>query len=135
MFRVKLIGALIVALSLVFTYAQPNGMGRNEGVDIRGTITSIRRASSEDKDRFIGTVLVEGDRKANQSLDKANLIIKKETRIFERRDDERRQASFEDLRVGDVVEAKFVEGPTIMIYPLQVAASEIVILNRGRGGK
>lgn len=132
MCSVKLIGALIVTLSLAFTYAQPDVMGGNDRVDIRGTITSIRRASAEDQDRLIGTVFVEGDRKANQNVDKANLIITKETSIFERRDDERGPATFEDLRVGDVIEAKFAEGPTIMIYPPQVAASEIVILRRGK---
>ena len=126
---VRLVGFLIVVLSLAFTYAPASGMESSD-VDIRGTITRIRQASDEDEAKFIGTVLVEGDKKANASLDKANLIVTNETRIFERRGDERRQASFEDLKVGDVVEAQFVEGPTVMMYPLQVAASEIVILQR-----
>ncbi len=129
--KVKLVGFLIVALSLAFTYAPSNGMESSD-VDIRGTITRIRRASAEDEGRSIGTALVEGDKKANASLDKANLIITNETRIFEQRGQERRQAAFEDLKVGDVVEAQFVEGPTVMMYPLQVGASEIVILKQGR---
>ena len=129
--RVKLVGFLIVALSLAFASVPSSGMESSD-VDIRGTITRISRASAEDKGRFIGTVLVEGDKKVNASLDKANLIITNETRIFEQRGDERLRASFEDPKVGDVVEAQFVEGPTVMMYPLQVGASEIVILNRGR---
>ncbi len=120
-----------MALSLAFTYAPSSGVESSD-VDIRGTITRIRRASAEDDGRFIGTVLIEGDKKANASLDKANLIVTNETRIFARRGEERRQAAFEDFKVGDVVEAQFVEGPTVMMYPLQVGASEIVILNRGR---
>ena len=130
MSNIKLVGFLIVALSLAFASAPSSGMVCSD-VDIRGTITRIRRASAEDEGRFIGTVLVEGDKKANASLDKANLIITDETSIFEQRGEERRQAAFEDLKVGDVVEAQFVEGPTVMMYPLQVGASEIVILNRG----
>ena len=129
--RVKSVGFLIVALSLAFASIPSSGMESSD-VDIRGTITRIRRASAEDEGRFIGTVLVEWDKKVNASLDKANLIITNETRIFEQRGDERLRASFEDPKVGDVVEAQFVDGPTIMMYPLQVGASEIVILNRGR---
>ncbi len=129
MSSVKLVGFLIVAQSLAFASVPSRGLG-SSGADIRGTITRIRRASAED--RFIGTVLIEGDKKANASLDKANLIITDETRIFEHRGEERRQAAFEDLKVGDVVEAQFVDGPTVMMYPLQVGASEIVILKRGR---
>ena len=129
--RVKLVGFLIVAHSLAFASVASSGRESSD-VDIRGTITRIRRADAEDESRFIGTVLVEGDKKANASLDKANLIVTNETRIFEQRGEERRQAAFEDLKVGDVVEAQFVEGPTVMMYPLQVGASEIMILKRGR---
>jgi len=129
--KVKLVGFLIVALSLAFASVPSSGMEGSDA-DIRGTITRIRRASAEDESRFIGTVLIEGDKEANAKPDKANLIVTNETRIFARRGEERRQAAFEDLTVGDVVEAQFVEGPTVMMYPLQVGASEIVILNRGR---
>jgi hypothetical protein len=45
------------------------------------------------------------------------------------RGEERVQATFEDLTVGTTVAAQFVEGPTIMIYPLQIAASEILIIH------
>lgn len=62
-------------------------------------------------------------------MDKANLIITGKTRILKAQGDERLQATFEDLKLGETVEARFVEGPTVMMYPLQVAASEIVILN------
>lgn len=131
MSSVKLVGFLIVALSLAFASVPASGM-KSRDVDIRGTITRISRASAEDEDRFIGAILIEGDKKANASLDKANLIITNETRIFEQRGKERRQVAFEDLKVGEVVEAQFVDGPTIMMYPLQVGASEIVILKRER---
>lgn len=131
MSSVKLVGFLIVALSSALASVPSRAMESSD-VDIRGTITRISRASAEDEGRFIGTVLIEGDKKANASLDKANLIITNETRIFEQRDEERRQVAFEDLKVGEVVEAQFVEGPTVLMYPLQVGASEIVILKRGR---
>jgi hypothetical protein len=98
--------------------------------DIRGRITKIRRASAEAKDRFIGTVMVEAEDRTAK-VDKANLIITDKTRILKEQDDKRVQATFEELKVGQLIEAQFVEGPTIMIYPLQVAAAEIAILSAG----
>jgi hypothetical protein len=77
---------------------------------------------------MLGTIMVETEDKTAK-VDKANLIITDKTRILRQEDDKRVQATFEDLKVGQLVEAEFVEGPTIMIYPLQVAAAEIVILN------
>jgi len=131
MVGVKLVGFLVAALSVAFTYAPSSAVSRDD-VDMRGTITRIRRASAEEEGRFIGTIMVERDEKAGEGVDKANLTITAETRIFLRRGGERRRAAFEDLRVGDVVEARFVDGPTVMMYPLQVGASEIIVLNRGR---
>jgi hypothetical protein len=98
-----------------------------DGHNIRGEITKIQRARTEDQARMIGMVMVEADEK-QASVDKANLIVTSKTRIFELRGEERVPATFEDLKVGATVTARFVEGPTIMIYPLQVAASEIVII-------
>jgi|SRR4030095_16316360 hypothetical protein len=98
-----------------------------DGANIRGKITKIQRARTEDQDRMIGMVMIEADEKQS-NVDKANLIVTNKTRIFEMRGEERVPATFEDLKVGATVTARFVEGPTIMIYPLQVAASEIVII-------
>jgi hypothetical protein len=99
-----------------------------DGHNIRGKVTKIQRARTEDQGRMIGMVMVEADEK-QATVDKANLIVTSKTSIFEMRGEERVPATFEDLKVGATVTARFVEGPTIMIYPLQVAASEIVILN------
>lgn len=132
MVGVKLVGVLAAALSVAFTFSTSEAAVSDDDVDMRGTITRIRRPSAEEEGRFIGTVLVEGNMKGGEGVDKANLIITAETRIYVRRGGERRRAAFADLRVGDVVEARFLDGPIIMMYPLQVGASEIVVLNRGR---
>lgn len=100
----------------------------DDRTDIRGRVTQIRRASAEEEERLRGMVMVEADDK-NAKIDKANLIITDKTRILKEQDDKRVPATFEELTIGRLVEAQFVEGPTIMIYPLQVAAEEIVILN------
>jgi hypothetical protein len=99
--------------------------------DIHGKITRIQRASAEGERRIIGTVMVESNER-EAKVDKANLIVTDKTRILRKQDDKHIKAAFEDLEVGQQVEAEFVEGPTIMIYPLQVAAAEIVILNSAK---
>lgn len=126
-----LLTVLLLASSL-FVSATSNA-ARNDP-DICGTITNIHRASGETEDRFVGTVLVEAQEKTSK-VDKANLIITRKTRILREQDGKRVQATFEDLKVGQLVEAQFAEGPTIMIYPLQVVATEIVILNAGDGNR
>ena len=118
--------ALLLWSLLFFMSPAPKAIG--DHADIRGRISEIRRASAENKSRMIGTVLVESEERTAK-VDKANLIITDKTRIFKEQDSKRVQETFEDLKVGQLVEAEFVDGPTIMIYPLQVAAAEIVILN------
>jgi hypothetical protein len=100
----------------------------NSRTDIRGKITNIHR--SEAGQRSIGTILVEAEDK-DAKVDKANLIITEKTRILREKDAKRVEAGFDELKQGQLVEAEFVEGPTIMIYPLRVEAKEIVILNNG----
>jgi hypothetical protein len=113
---------------LCFTEAPANSTP--DSPDIRGTITKIQRAEGGDESRTIGTVLVEANEK-DAKVDKANLIITDETRIRKKQSDKEVEATFEQLKVGDEIEARFVEGPTVMIYPLKVAVSEILIVKSG----
>lgn len=99
-----------------------------DGHNIRGKITKIQPARTEDQRRMIGIVMVDADDQ-EASVDKANLIVTRKTRLFEMRGEERVPAKFEDLKVGVTVAARFEEGPTIMIYPLRVEAAEIVIIH------
>ena len=117
----------LVGLLLLGLLALPpkSKVGTLTKPDIRGKITEIRRAT-ENEERFIGTVLVEADK--NSSVDRANLIVTPKTCIFKQQDGKRVQIGFDELKVGERLEASFVEGPVVMMYPLQVAAAEIVIL-------
>jgi hypothetical protein len=121
-----MLAGILLGFLLVFTYAPLSLTEKHP--DIRGKITQIRRATAQEEGRIIGAVMVEADKK-DAKVDKANLIITGKTRILKEQGEERVEATFEDLRVEETIEARFVEGPTVMIYPLQVAASEIVILN------
>jgi hypothetical protein len=124
----RLLLTVLLSVSLLaWVSAVSNADGSHP--DIRGRVTNIRRAPPEAKDR-IGTVMVESEDKTPKT-DKANLIITDKTRILKEQDDKRVPASFDELKIGQLVEAQFVEGPTIMIYPLQVAAAEVLVLNAG----
>ena len=123
----KTVLIILLLTSVTFCLAANRNTVRTEA-DIRGKITKIRRASGEEKPRILGTVFVEADDKTAK-VDKANLIITERTRIIKKQDDKRVDGTFEDLRIGQLVEAQLVEGPTVMIYPLQAAAAELVILD------
>ena len=125
----KIVLMILLLTSVTFNLAANSNTVHTEA-DIRGKITKIQRASGEKEHRMVGTVFVEADEQTAK-VDKANLIITEKTRIIKKQDDKRVDGTFEDLKIGQLVEAQFVEGPTVMIYPLQVAAAEIVILNAG----
>jgi hypothetical protein len=124
---------LIMSAALLFVLLVSPSLAI-DGYNIRGKITKIQAARTEDKGRMIGMVMVEADDK-QASVDKANLIVTSKTRIFEIRGEERVPATFEDLRIGTTIAARFVQGPTIMIYPLQIAASEILIIHSDEAKK
>jgi hypothetical protein len=123
-----ILAALLLGSFLFFMSVGSNA--KNDHADIRGRITEIRPASAEEESRIIGTVFVESEEK-DTKVDKANLIITDKTRILKEQDGKRVQTKFEEFKIGQLVEAEFVDGPTIMIYPLRVAAKEIVILSSG----
>jgi hypothetical protein len=120
--KTRFAGLSLVLVLLALLYAS-SVLGEPADIGIRGKISNIHRAKKDDTG-LVGTVLVDGDKKANPNLDKANLIVTNETRILKQSGEHLVQGAFEDLKVGGLIEARFVSGPTIMIYPLQVQASD-----------
>jgi Protein of unknown function (DUF3221) len=98
-----------------------------EEIDIRGQITNIRRADQDVDNRLLGAILIEGVKEADTRFDKASVRVTKETRIFDERETERKQVSFDTLKTGQKVSAQFV-GPVMESYPVQANAGEIIIL-------
>lgn len=129
----KVCGALcfLAFVFLLFSLAQDGAETHAQSedhMDIRGKITNIRRASAEGgNEKMLGTILIEGVKEADTNFDKARLRVTNETRIFDHRGKERKQASFDDLKKGQKVEARF-NGPVMESYPVQTTAGEIVIL-------
>ena len=107
----KTVVTVLLSASLFFCIgATLNAHGNR--TDIRGRITKISRVSADAEPRMLGAIMVETEDKTAK-VDKANLIITDKTRILRQEDDKRVQATFEELKVGQLVEAEFVEGPTI----------------------
>jgi endonuclease/exonuclease/phosphatase family metal-dependent hydrolase len=97
-------------------------------MDIRGNITNIHRASADGgNNKLLGTILIEGSKEGDTNFDKASVRVTTETRIFDHRGKERKPASFDTLKKGQKVEARF-NGPVMESYPVQTTAGEIVIL-------
>jgi hypothetical protein len=99
--------------------------------DIRGKITSVTLAN-KNASGLMGWIFVEGAKERVTSVDKASINVMARTDLFKMRDGKKAVATFEDLKVGQMVEATF-SGPVAESYPVQVTAGAIVILAQAIG--
>ena len=90
---------------------------------IRGEITELSRSAE--------VVLVEEDPSDQSGSAKGEFAVDGATEILERRDGDLAPVAFEELRVGQVVEATY-SGPVAESYPTQGVAGRIVILGEDR---
>ncbi len=95
-------------------------------VDIRGNISSVQKTNPNNQGVF-GTVLIEGKIEKDTGFDKASVRITKSTKLLERKDGREVAIKFEDLKVGQRVEAAF-DGPVAESYPVQTNAGRLVVL-------
>jgi len=107
---------LVTATALALAQAEP-------GNGVRGSITSISGA----------VVLVEENPADESGSAKGAFTVTGETEILRQQGDELVPAAFDDLRVGQLVEATYV-GPVAESYPTQGTAGSIVILEDSSGG-
>ncbi len=107
----------------------PGNSGIQTGeVDIRGDITNIRLADAQSREMgVIGHVLIEGVVEEDTKFDKASVKITDKTYIYEQKGQDRRLVTFNSLKIGQRVQARFI-GPVMESYPVQATAIEIVIL-------
>jgi endonuclease/exonuclease/phosphatase family metal-dependent hydrolase len=97
--------------------------------DIRGRIEKINPTESANGNKeTLGTLLVEGAKDDKPRFDKAVVRVTTATRIYRVNGQERTSISFDELKKGDRIEARFVPGPVLMSYPVQATAAEIVIM-------
>ena len=122
--RIALVMLALVALTSC-SLVSPGNAGRP---DIRGTVTQITPALAQSGEtNIIGTILIEGAKETDTQFDRAMVTATDKTVVLEQIGEPRRPAKFENIRVGDRVEAQFT-GPVRESYPVQATASAITIL-------
>src|ERR1700694_5109141 len=87
---------------------------------IRGTITTVSPLVGQ------GVIMVEERPQDLAGSNKASVTVNASTRIYRGRISASTKGSFGDLRNGQIVEVWF-DGPVLTSYPVQAAASVIVI--------
>jgi hypothetical protein len=100
--------------------------------DIHGKIINVSPGSITNTGNILGTILIEGAKERDTGIDKAMTRVTSRTRLFKMQDGKKVDAKFEDLQVGQTVEATFA-GPVAESYPVQGTAAEIVILAQAKG--
>jgi hypothetical protein len=110
--------ALLVALGMALAAAAP-ALAEPPENSIRGSITEVSRSAE--------VVLVEEDPSEESGSAKGEFAVTEETEILEQRGGDLAPVSFENLRVGQMVEATYA-GPVAESYPTQGVAGRIVIL-------
>jgi hypothetical protein len=108
---------LSVAISAIILAAAARGLAEPPENGVRGVVTEV--------------VLVEEDPSERSGSAKGEFAVTGRTEILEQRGGD--PASFEDLRVGQMVEATY-EGPVAESYPTQGIAGRIIILDGDRTG-
>lgn len=117
--------APVLALLLACNPFSANDAAR---ADIRGIITQIRPADAPSRQQGLyGVILIEGQVEADTTYDKAAVTITDKTIVLEQLGAPRRPATFDTLKVGDRVQARFT-GPVMQSYPAQATASQVMIL-------
>ena len=115
---------ILVWLVWIFTITYGRTRGR---ADVRGVITHISQIEGEKK--ILGRILIEGVKEQDTEVDRANVTVTSQTKLFKEQDGERKPVAFDDLKKGQQVEARFT-GPVMESYPVQATADEVTILRQ-----
>jgi hypothetical protein len=110
----------VAALALVSSVAAP-ALAQTTENGVRGVVTEASRSAE--------VVLVEENPSDRSGSAKGEFAVTDETEILEQKDGDQAPASFEDLRVGQMVEATYA-GPVAESYPTRGIAGRIVILDQ-----
>jgi endonuclease/exonuclease/phosphatase family metal-dependent hydrolase len=98
--------------------------------DIQGRIKKLTRADAQTSGGSLGTILIEGSTQDAPRFDKAVVRVTSDTIISLIEGDgqsNKKPISFDQLRPGDRISARFAHGPVLMSYPVQATAAEIII--------
>ena len=110
----------VAALALVSSAAAP-ALAETTENGVRGVVTEASRSAK--------VVLVEENPSDRSGSAKGEFAVTDETEILQQKEGDQAPASFEDLQVGQMVEATYA-GPVAESYPTQGIAGRIVILDQ-----
>ncbi len=110
-------------------------------IGVRGKITRVQPLEDgAAPNGVLGTLLIEGVKAPDTSVDKAVVSVTPATRLLLRRSEDtgaadkpRTPLRFMDLAVGQRVEVRFT-GPVRKSYPVQATAAEVIVLAWGGQG-
>jgi hypothetical protein len=114
---------LVLSVAVLGMAVAAPALAQSPENSIRGEITEVSRSAE--------VVLVEEDPSDESGSAKGEFAVDGETEILEQRDGDLAPVAFEELRVGQVVEATY-SGPVAESYPTQGVAGRIVILQGDR---
>lgn len=123
------IGFFVLILTMILNSSADAQTGARQ--HMRGKIASVKRANASDKDKLLATIFVKKTSDSESTIDKAYLLITPETKIYEQNGDVVTDAKLSDIKKGVVILAHLSNAPTIMIYPMRIAATEIIIMREG----
>jgi Protein of unknown function (DUF3221) len=124
--KLKSAGLIFILFPLVWIFTITDARTRGRA-DVRGVITNISQIEGEKK--ILGRILIEGAKEKDTEVDKANVTVTSQTKLFKEQDGERKLVAFDDLKKGQHVEARFT-GPVMESYPVQATADEVTILRQ-----
>ena len=114
---------LVLSVAVLGMAVAAPALAQSPENSIQGEITEVSRSAE--------VVLVEEDPSDESGSAKGEFAVDGETEILEQRDGDLAPVAFEELRVGQVVEATY-SGPVAESYPTQGVAGRIVILQGDR---
>ena len=114
---------LVLSVAVLGMALAAPALAQSPETSIRGEITELSRSAE--------VVLVEEDPSDESGSAKGEFAVDGETEILEQRDGGLAPAAFEELRIGQMVEATY-SGPVAESYPTQGVAGRIVILDEDR---
>ncbi|MGI5849179.1 MAG: DUF3221 domain-containing protein [Christensenellales bacterium] len=120
--RIRVI-LFVMAAAVIFAAGCANvnldgGNAPAEVIGIRGSVMNITSGEGA------VTILVEGNVEEDTQFDKASVTVSRHTAVTKEGD----VLSYNDIRIGDVVEVIF-DGPVAESYPVQGAAKSVKILD------
>lgn len=133
------LGTAAAVFFLATLVALAAGCGRDgpsgKPADIEGFVSSTWGISADPGPGGVrGSILIDGEDAAGTGRGKASVDVTEETLIWDMTGSKARKAGFEELEVGQRVQAIFT-GPVAESYPLQATASEIIIVRRTEAGE